>query len=158
MNGYTEDKRIGASALGAYAGACLLLFDIKEPYPGYFRCHEVVRFVYRYMKKHDTSLGRLMRTMRVVDGVFAGVEHSWIELAPDIILDVYAVARVPMVQLIDAAAYTLLPRLFKEGPYRTDIDESKIEELQSQIRNEQEEKCTQPKKKRARTKRGAQRC
>ncbi len=76
------------------------------------RCHEVARIV-----------GQLF-DLRVVDGNFGGVEHSWLLLRDTFvvggttyrtILDPYAVGRLPLVQLC------VLPRFTLFGSYHEDV-------------------------------------
>lgn len=88
-----------------------------------FRCHELTRVVAKILH------------LDFVDGVYGAVDHSWI-LIPDIrngwissvILDVYAVGRLPMVQLVDPRVPGL-HNLYKMRDQRTDIDEVTVREL-----------------------------
>lgn len=83
-----------------------------EPEPGFFRCHEIARAIHELFNHPGI----------VTDGVYAGVEHSWIHLYPAMtILDVYAVGRAPMVQLVDLGRPTLQRSLFTPGEPRFDI-------------------------------------
>jgi hypothetical protein len=75
------------------------LFE-KDPWPPgerhHWRCHEVTRAVAHLIGGE----------LAVVDGQFAGAQHSWIayrepESRAIRILDVYAVGRLPQVQLVD---------------------------------------------------------
>jgi hypothetical protein len=71
-------------------------FPDHEPDKDPWRCHEVARAVVRLM---PATLGLV-----VVDGQFAGAQHSWLAYRDDgrtRILDVYCVGRLPMVQLVD---------------------------------------------------------
>jgi len=86
------------------------------------RCHEVVRAV-------GVQLG-----LQVVDGLYGCVDHSWLLTGfrgpRSNILDVYAVGRLPQVQLIDM--WYVGPRhdsLYKPKDDRTDIDCAVVEQL-----------------------------
>lgn len=59
------------------------------------RCHEIAR-----------ALGELLK-LQVVDGQSVGVDHSWLVIDRHTLLDPYAPARLPMVQLIDVGLPTL---------------------------------------------------
>lgn len=64
------------------------------------RCHELARAVAHALGEGDVE---------VVDGYYGYVNHSWLRFKaqPTHLLDVYAVGRMPMVQLVDAEG--LLP-------------------------------------------------
>ena len=59
------------------------------------RCHELAR-----------ALGQLLK-LQVVDGQSVGVDHSWLMIDRHTLLDPYAPARMPMVQLVDVGLPTL---------------------------------------------------
>lgn len=95
------------------------------------RCHEVAR-----------AVGSVL-SLRVVDGKFGPVEHSWCSLvdmtgsvSQQFILDVYAVGRLPVVQLLDATSHATaqVRALFRPGDVRDDIDTKLVQELQEIIR------------------------
>lgn len=70
----------------------------------WLRCHEVARVVDRVLK--NTMILSLPVTWRVVDGKYVGgvaipADHTWILWSDGIVLDTYAVARYPPVQLVD---------------------------------------------------------
>jgi hypothetical protein len=83
------------------------------------RVYEVTRIISNILQ----SVGIYSR---VVDGIMAGVPHSWIwidEPTPASLLDVRAVGRMPGVQLIECgAAHAYIP-----GPFRGDIDQDFVE-------------------------------
>lgn len=95
------------------------------------RCHEVAR-----------AVGHLL-DLRVVDGRYDAVVHSWLELPlregdppgnPFAwVLDVYAVGRWPQVQVCDQNALTL-KRSFWPGERRTDIQEGVVWDLVRSVR------------------------
>ena len=101
-------------ALRAYRAATLvvdaILSDFEDDDETWLRCHEVARVVLRFLEPG----------WEVVDGHYGSVEHSWL-LREGVILDVYAVGRLPMVHLVGGhwsslGAYVL-------GPVRTDVRE-----------------------------------
>lgn len=94
------------------------------------RCHELARVI-----------GTIMQ-LSWVDGHYGAVEHSWLLLPPGVrgfsrgILDVYAVARLPMVQLIDVNSIGPNQRQsYRDGPTRRDIDEPLVAHLIKQLRD-----------------------
>ena len=103
-----------------------LVRDIVEAEPGTWRCHEIARVLF-------LRLG-LKAPARIVDGTYAGCDHSWIELAGGTILDPYAVARLPMVQLVDVTAPTLQRNQYVAGPPRDDVRYEILQELLQQAR------------------------
>ena len=79
------------------------------------RCHELAR-----------AVGRMFGLM-VIDGKYGAVDHSWLMPGPHI-LDVYAVGRLPQVQLVSIE--TLLPHgMYRIGPTREDIDTAFVQEI-----------------------------
>jgi hypothetical protein len=88
------------------------------------RCHELARAVAKVLK------------LRVHDGTFGAVEHSWIALAHQKrpahphyarVLDVYVPGALPQVQIVDT--YALLPYRYDPGTERVDIREDVVEWL-----------------------------
>ena len=69
--------------------------------PDRIRCHELARAVAETLEKS----GKISASLEVVDGKYGSVEHSWVHLSIDLreryILDVYAVGRLPQVQLLE---------------------------------------------------------
>jgi hypothetical protein len=95
---------------------------------GPLRCHELAR-----------ACGKFLN-LPVADGRYGSVEHSWLWTrpltpmqpgeSPPNILDVYAVGRLPMVQLVDYSSHG--PRHHKHysfGSPRSDIDERVVARL-----------------------------
>lgn len=76
------------------------------------RCHELAR-----------AVGKLLR-LRVVDGYvveqFGIGDHSWLLTPAGNILDVYAVARLPVVQLVQQERHALA-RTYQEGHLTLDV-------------------------------------
>lgn len=97
--------------------AQLIVRDIPDDPKWNLRCHEVARVV-----------GKLLH-LQVVDGKYGAIEHSWC-VTPDLhILDVYAVGRMPQVQLADPFVIGELYKSgWKQGP-REDIREEQVTEL-----------------------------
>lgn len=78
------------------------------------RCHEVAR-----------TIGRCL-DLPVIDGKYGSVDHSWLLIEHPAtntrkILDVYCVARLPMVQLIDPHQFAGHGALYRPTALRTDI-------------------------------------
>jgi len=123
MKGYSEKEHFGAHALEYFYSAVDLvaLLPEKDEQGRLLRCHEVARIV-------GSILG-----LEVVDGRYEyGCEHSWC-IVPDkvgrgfSILDPYAVARIPPVQLV-VVLPTIPNRYFPEAA-RDDIRQDVIDHL-----------------------------
>ena len=99
--------------------------DDVDPDPNGVRCHEVARAVGR-------QLGLL-----VIDGRFGSVDHSWLHIMNGTkatrdrhsILDVYSVARLPVVQLVDSHFSTQMMSLYRPGEQRKDIRGSVLDKI-----------------------------
>jgi hypothetical protein len=101
VRSYSEAKVFSVSARALLEIAVELVQKIPDPLPDEpeWRCHEVARAV-------GERLG-----LRVVDGRFGGIEHTWLvvprglledDRAPgEAILDVYAIGILPQVRLVD---------------------------------------------------------
>lgn len=93
------------------------------------RCHELTRAVKHALEHHPAPEFRL----DVADGHFGPAEHSWLivhcQSGGTCLLDVYAVGRTPMVQLVDVRSILPYRSLYREGPERTDIRHDVIERL-----------------------------
>jgi hypothetical protein len=93
------------------------------------RCHEVARAIGKWL---PLLTGKSL-DLAVVDGRYGAVEHSWLQLSPTLptrrcpILDVYAVGRLPIVQLVDTSFWPQC--LYEGGERRTDIDSIVVERL-----------------------------
>lgn len=85
------------------------------------RCHELARGVCSVLKPYYTGL-------HVIDGKYGAVEHSWIKVSGSgaffrsCYLDVYAVGRLPQVQLADTSSLTGDFQQYQWGEQRRDID------------------------------------
>lgn len=99
------------------------------------RCHELARAVARALA--DTPYGHV----EVVDGHFGMVEHSWISLDRETILDVYVPGSAPMVQLVHFSPLLPSYRSYKRGAVRTDIDWERVAKIVSQMRTTRERLC-----------------
>ena len=122
MISYSETEIFSAKELELWRRTTVLVESLLAPEGPPLRCHEVVRAVAQALEDDDVT---------VVDGKYGPVEHSWLELHQNekepCILDVYAVGRLPMVQLV--AVDRLLPNPFRPGPVRSDIDLALIARL-----------------------------
>lgn len=110
----------------------LLPTDIDKP--RLVRCHELARAV-----KHQFP------EFQVVDGKYGTVEHSWCTLPAEVggrprtlILDPYAIGRLPQVQLIDTfpclchthdPRFPVVSQLYRAGVERTDILEDTLKRM-----------------------------
>lgn len=139
MIGYSATDYFSArpALIELWKKATLLVAAIAEPNdPDEIRCHELTRAVAARLAPQG-PLNPL-----VSDGLYGAVDHSWLVVYGDRrvagqcdggvmgILDCYAVARLPMVQLVDVAPWpTRQSQLYKAGPYRTDIREDVVRAL-----------------------------
>jgi len=89
------------------------------------RCHEVVRALKGIL---PSPLG----AWTLQDGHYRTVNHTWLWNKHGHILDIYAVARFPMVQLLDADIHFHRTDLFRPGPSRKDIRHKVVHALLSQ--------------------------
>jgi len=149
-------KRLGSTATGILRVAQDVVDLLPETIDGELvRCHEVARVVAEVLSVSDRFGDRI-----VVDGKFGVHDHSWIQIDLNpglvpysvggrgrLILDPYAVGRVPMVQMLDLDA-TLLPYrresacdrcgapnpwLYREGPTRDDVRHEVVAALRSRV-------------------------
>jgi len=90
------------------------------------RCHELTRAV-------RICLSMLGYYADLKDGKYGAVEHSWILLGAGVILDVYAVARLPQVQLVDCRHLTKDREQYTPGPERDDVDWEFVHQLVSEM-------------------------
>lgn len=85
------------------------------------RCHEVARAVAYGLGLED----------QVQDGYYGTVDHSWIWLSDDTILDPYAVGRFPQVQLVDYSAILCERANYRLSRPRKDINDAVLHQLLS---------------------------
>lgn len=130
MKNYAEAVVFTKKSLEAFREARMVVSRIQSYNGRYYgstewiRCHEVARIVAGALKSRHK--------LTVVDGKYGSPrrDHSWLiytesnhpipELGFKCILDVYAMGRCPMVQIID---FGMGHDLFYEaGPIRRDID------------------------------------
>lgn len=111
MRGYAVEQVFPAFAQDDLQKAIVLVeaLPAKDKQGRWVRCHEVVRAV----------ASKLDPRWVVVDGHYGSVEHSWLQIR-NVILDLYAVASLPQVQLVDAMAYCRRNQ-YHEGSPRKDI-------------------------------------
>ena len=127
MKGYAEQFFLPEQRELYERAACLMAIFEEEFEP--LRCHEVTRVVADVCNVSSA----------VVDGFFDHIDHSWIELlgpgSRRVILDVYAVGRLPLVQLVDTGT-RLLPyaALYKARSFRNDIRHDVMKRLREQAR------------------------
>jgi len=132
MKGYSETEifsTIDQAYLQIAASAVQAIPDPQEG-GGPWRCHEVARAVATIMGHEKVT---------VVDGVFAGAQHSWLawrcERSGDVrILDVYSVGRLPQVQLVDPTWSRELGYVPNHLP-RRDIRQEDVEFMVDKIKS-----------------------
>lgn len=95
--------------------------------PETIRCHELARALTQ----------QLPGMHRLVDGRYGQVDHSWIELplgGAGYILDVYAVGRLPQVQLLQKHPFLeAVTALYKPGSPRNDIRRNVVEAMNEHL-------------------------
>lgn len=110
-------------SIDRYERACKVVAAIPDGIEGLeeitIRCHELARAVSFFLE------------VPFVDGKYGAMEHSWLEwydrMRQRTILDVYAVGRLPMVQLISEPIGLL--DLWREGELRDDINHHVVDTL-----------------------------
>ena len=127
-----ERRVIGYAAAEIFSAeevrACELARTLVERLPDRpdLRCHEVARIVRALLGWGQVEDGRYHP-----GGDGLPIEHSWIELHKTWrhhhVLDVYAVGRVPMVQLVDCGFPLASP--FVGGAVRGDVRVQLVEEM-----------------------------
>lgn len=146
MKGYAETDVFGAWELERLNFVTRLIEWLRpdhldlgsEP----LRCHELTRAVAHIMRRDLPGDAAIY----VHDGQYGMVDHSWMWLRPPAnpdgslrhhglvtsILDVYAVARLPQVQLVNAhvlGTRKINDVSYRTGPDRTDIDDRVVNRL-----------------------------
>lgn len=128
MKGYSETEIFTPAELDVLARATRLVAKIDAgKFGSVIRCHELAR-----------AVGRLL-DLRHEDGIYSanasdgGVDHSWL-LVPNSwggvsILDVYAVGRLPQVQLVYCGVTVPHHRCFLPRAMREDIDAEVVSKL-----------------------------
>ena len=89
------------------------------------RCHELARAVH-------LVVGGQEHKMLVVDGKCGPIEHSWLYISDNVILDPYAPGRLPAVQLVDLVVGTA----YRPGAPRSDIRQAIIDRLVLEMRGD----------------------
>lgn len=110
------------------ATAVVRLFPDRDHQDRYIRCHEVARAVYEILDLKSLD------GPKVEDGKYGSVEHSWIRFDRKTVLDVYAIGRLPMVQLVELNWQGRTNELFVPGPLREDIREDVLREMIDEAR------------------------
>lgn len=137
MRSYSARCVFAPPLLDLLAVATEFVARVEEAAGAELRCHELARAVARFL--------RLPRAC-VQDGYYGFVEHSWIWVPgpPDDpltrragwphILDVYAVGRLPQVQLVcgDSPALPHVGWSYRPDRDRTDVDEALVARLVSE--------------------------
>ena len=144
MLSYTQRTLRFEEALGAWAAASAFVAAVPkhlQPDGEEIRCHELARAVAKALTRPDRFLWAGAQRLVVEDGRFCpwptgpAIEHSWIEISDKgklkfALLDVYAIGRMPQVQLIDGASgLHRLTASYYLGPKRDDIRHDVVEWL-----------------------------
>lgn len=109
--------------------------DDYRPHGELVRCHELARAVHDWYSRRPHNGEERPLILGVVDGQYGvpgsiWVEHSWIETGfGHNILDVYAVGKLPPVQLLDGMFKLPTHQVFQAKKLRGDIMEDVVEEL-----------------------------
>ena len=124
MKGYSAHNIFTPDEVKVWRMATELVQGLPEDLK--LRCHELARAVALVLPSERPEL-------LVCDGKFGLAEHSWLVVTTPgrhVILDVYTVASLPMVQLVDAGSLAVRnSRRYVEGTCRDDIDERAIRTL-----------------------------
>lgn len=129
MNSYSEDSVLFSEDVSAYELARDVVDLVDERMVAgddLIRCHELARAVQEMLERHGFP------GWEVADGKFGIVEHSWLfRRNRYVILDPYAVGRLPMVQLVAVSFKFELP--YRVGSPRDDVRLDVLDRLREQI-------------------------
>ena len=154
MKSYSETDVFSplAQAVHKLVSGLMSLLPDPEPRQPPWRCHEVARAVLTLLEE-PLQAGGSGASLHVFDGKYGppskgGVEHSWlILLEPNksgVVLDPYAVGRLPQVQLIDWELQ--LACMYQASSYRTDINKDVVQHMvehwRKALADEQEQFCS----------------
>lgn len=120
MKGYTATEVVSAADRNIWEEATALVARLPES--KVVRCHELAR-----------AVGEIL-DLRVQDGKFGMVEHSWLWLPSGNILDVYVPGALPMVQLVYVGMPLPIVQAYRPEPERDDVDEEVVAHLRSLMR------------------------
>jgi hypothetical protein len=87
------------------------------------RCHELVRIVQRAFVDHGVF------EEMIVDGKFGVIEHSWLRVERDVILDVYLPGALPQVVVWNVLPIHPITELYKTSAPRDDIRKDVIQDV-----------------------------
>lgn len=125
MRPFAERRYLPREARAAFHLATFLVGGIQERQPE-IRCHELAVAVRQLILEEIDGL-----IVGLYTGTYGAVEHSWLGVAPtgtwprdQAILDVYAVGRLPQVQLVDGSAMMPEAKLYQRADQqRSDLDQ-----------------------------------
>ena len=124
MRGYAAERVFSEIALKDFQRATALvdcLPDVDSE-GRLIRCHEVVRAL----------KDRLHPDWELEDGHYKTVNHTWLVSRRGHILDLYSVARFPVVQLFDSDIH-FHRNIYKAGKPRTDIRQDVVQFLRTRL-------------------------
>jgi hypothetical protein len=127
VKGFAATKLFSEAALWDQARAAALVDQFPETdlEGEALRCHEVVRAVRDRLHTPDQ--------WELTDGFYKTVNHTWLINRDGHILDVYSVARYPVVQLFDTDVH-FHRDIFRPKKPRDDIREHVVEYLRGLIK------------------------
>jgi len=123
---YSEVHIFRPPQLRAFRLATAVVYNVQDP-DLKIRCHEIVRAVWNVLASRQIKDIKI----RIVDGHYGDIEHSWLMLDNDV-LDVYCCGALPMVQLIAPQVRDMPPLKFIYRPSlypRDDIRQDVVEQL-----------------------------
>lgn len=124
MQGYAREEVFTKEHIFAWIAAMACVKKVPERSPR-IRCHELTRAVHKCLMKLQSKADSWL----VCDGHYGAVEHSWLyDSWRAVVLDVYAVGRLPMVQLIDCSSAVIAP-MYSAGRDRSDVNEQLVSAL-----------------------------
>ena len=128
MKGYSEKELFTKDAKSCLEMAQKIIDSIDNEWntKDELRCHEVARVCYELIYKKYSNIV-------VVDGVYGSVNHSWLVVERKFILDVYAIGRLPQVQLVHPWVPGIHDDEYSEREERNDIDDDLVEKMVKDI-------------------------
>ena len=131
MKGYTEKVLFseGAKVCLEMANKIIDYIDHEWNKDDQLRCHEVARICQEIIVREFPLI-----KVKVVDGLFGRIDHSWLVIARRFLLDVYCIGQLPQVKLLHPDIFGIdLDDSYSERGERTDIDEQLVEKMVKDI-------------------------
>lgn len=141
MRPFAERRYFPREVRAAFHLATYIVNGLGQRSPE-IRCHELALAVAPILREEIRGINSI-----VWSGHYGAVEHSWLKvstldpftatgrhIAEWHILDVYAVGRMPQVQLVDGTAILPEWKLYKPAKMREDTDHKLVTELVREMR------------------------